>query len=415
VERRAIHVLASCQKFPPVADIQRATREPSLSDYYEYMWHVKLATHMKAASDEYVYECWSIDPTVDKQIRREVSGISMRLFPCKELSYIGESSRALLHDLKIEARKQNTIVHFHKLFSYLTLLGPLLIRNTPMIVQDHGTESLLQQNHFVHKTYKFRAVALYALTGEWLLERTSIPRFDRIFVLNRQAEKYVTRFASAERVERLTMGIDFDFFVQTNKDHAREMLRLEPDTPYILYLGSLSRHKGADYLLRALPAIIKEYPKSTLLLLGTGPFRQQLVKLARELEICSNVVFILSDEAGQRVAAELLPLYYNAADVFVVPSLAEGLSIAAVEALACGTPLVASNVGGLPEVAATFKAGTLVPPRSPEALAGAIIDVLSGEQSFTIDRENAKRVFDWTHIAERNLEAYNDLFDQYYG
>ena len=89
-----------------------------------------------------------------------------------------------------------------------------------MVVQQHGNLSLLQQGQHSSRTaIKLGAFALHVLSGYWFLERAAIPRFDRIFVLNREDEEYVTRLAGKEKVQRLTMGIDFDEFVQTNNGH----------------------------------------------------------------------------------------------------------------------------------------------------------------------------------------------------
>jgi glycosyltransferase involved in cell wall biosynthesis len=90
------------------------------------------------------------------------------------------------------------------------------------------------------------------------------------------------------------------------------------------------------------------------------------------------------------------------------------LPIVAVEALACGTPLVATNVQGLQDVVATFKAGALVEPRSPEALARAVIDVLKGRKSFIIDRQSGEQEYDWKYITAKNLAVYDALFQEYY-
>ena len=283
-----------------------------------------------------------------------------------------------------------------------------------MIVQHHGSYSLLQQSRRSPQTArKFGAFMLYFMTGNWFLERVSMPKFDRIFVLNREVEEYVTSFVEPERVQRLTMGVDFDTFVQIDKGRAQETLGLAPDKRYILFVGALVALKGIDYLLEALPAILKEFPDTVLLVVGKGYMRERLVKLAQKLQIRANVAFVLSNE-DPAVPNDVMPLYYSAADVTVVSSWSEGLSLAAIEALACGAPVVATNVGGLPDVLATFKAGVLVEPRSPEALACAVTDVLNGGKSFAIDRQSGERAYDWRVIAAKNLAVYDALFHEYY-
>jgi glycosyltransferase involved in cell wall biosynthesis len=220
--------------------------------------------------------------------------------------------------------------------------------------------------------------------------------------------------AGTEKVELLTMGIDFDDFVQMNRDAAQKKIGLVPGKQYIVYVGTLVVRKGVEDVLNALPAILKEFPNAVLLVVGVGYMKRRLVALAQELGVTANVAFVPSHDDSPIVPDHMLPSYYSAADVVVMPSWNEGLGIVAVEALACGAPLIATNVGGLPEVLANFKAGMLVPPRSPEALARAVIDVLSGKQSFVIDRQNARRVYDWRVIAAKNLAVYDTLFREYY-
>jgi len=166
--------------------------------------------------------------------------------------------------------------------------------------------------------------------------------------------------------------------------------------------------------LKSFPAVLKECPNAVLLVVGTGFRRERFVKLAHELGVDARVEFAPSDANLPRVPDNVLPLYYSAADVVVMPSLREGLPIVALEALACDAPLVATNVGGLPDVVATFKAGILVEPRSPEALARAVTDVLNGRKSFVIDRQSGERAYDWRVIAAKNLAVYDTLFHEYY-
>jgi glycosyltransferase involved in cell wall biosynthesis len=411
MERKVIHVLTH--------SIHGLHQEGKTLNYsfYDSLWHFRLARRIQAASDEYEQECWGVDSKLSKEIRWEKDGISVRVFPCKTLRYIGDwYSHDLLRALKAESRKQGVLLHFHGLFSYNTLLAPLVINKVPMIVQHHDTPaSLLEQaRDSPRASIKLGAFTLYLLAGQWFLERVSIPRFDRIFILNREEEEYVTRLAGTEKVQRLSMGVDFNDFVHTSKDTARQMLELAPDKRYILFVGNLYLRKGVDYLLKSFPAVLKECPNAVLLVVGTGFRRERFVKLAHELGVDARVEFAPSDANLPRVPDNVLPLYYSAADVVVMPSLREGLPIVALEALACDAPLVATNVGGLPDVVATFKAGILVEPRSPEALARAVTDVLNGRKSFVIDRQSGERAYDWRVIAAKNLAVYDTLFHEYY-
>ena len=183
MRRRVIHVLTHSIHAP-----HQKGKKLNYS-FYDTLWHFKLARRIQAASDEYEQECWAVDSKLSKEIRWEKDGISVRVFPCVTLRYIGGYySRTLLRALKAESRKQGLILHFHGLFSYNTLLAPLVIKSVPMIVQHHGTPSslLLQGHHSSRTAIKLGAFTLHVLSGYWFLERVAIPRFDRIFILNRE-------------------------------------------------------------------------------------------------------------------------------------------------------------------------------------------------------------------------------------
>jgi glycosyltransferase involved in cell wall biosynthesis len=110
-----------------------------------------------------------------------------------------------------------------------------------------------------------------------------------------------------------------------------------------------------------------------------------------------------------------LPLYYNAADVFVLPSLIEALGVVGIEAMACETPFIGTNVEGIPSVVEQFEAGLLIPPRDSNAIASAVIDVLEDGAVLSANRERAKNYYDWHNIAKKNIDVYDALFERYYG
>jgi len=130
--------------------------------------------------------------------------------------------------------------------------------------------------------------------------------------------------------------------------------------------------KGLEYLLEALPEILKEKPSTKVLLVGGGPLTEALKKQASELGVGENVIFtgIRND----------IPEILAATDVAVLPSLSEGLGVAILEAMSCARPVVASNLDEISEMVVDGETGLLVPPRNPEKIAEAIIRLLKDEQ-----------------------------------
>jgi glycosyltransferase involved in cell wall biosynthesis len=142
----------------------------------------------------------------------------------------------------------------------------------------------------------------------------------------------------------------------------------EENGPTIGCVAMFKPGKGQEYLIRAFPLVLQRYPRARLILVGDGKMRPSLEGLVRELRLSSTVSFT-------GLCSDIYP-WLNTFDVFVLPSLNEGFGIAAVEAMAAGVPVVASHVGGLPEVIQDGVTGRLVPPGDPPSLAKAIVEIL---------------------------------------
>ncbi|WP_051328303.1 glycosyltransferase family 4 protein [Desulfatirhabdium butyrativorans] len=163
-------------------------------------------------------------------------------------------------------------------------------------------------------------------------------------------------------------GVDGHRFFPLPAIEARNRLGLEPEGPVVLTVGSQDEVKGTRYLIEAV-AMLEEVPGLRLVLVGDGPLRGRLERLGEALGISGRVRF-----AGKRDHAEI-PLWMNAADVFCLPSLREGHPNVVMEALACGIPVVASDVGAVSEVLRP-EAGIVVPPADAAALARALRSAL---------------------------------------
>ena len=156
-------------------------------------------------------------------------------------------------------------------------------------------------------------------------------------------------------------GIDLDAIVG-----AESRAGADAGSSFVLCVAAQNEKKGLDVLLRAFAQLGPLSPPRTLRLVGDGPLRPRLEALARELALGDRVEFL-----GRRPHDEVASLV-RGCEVFALPSIAEPFGIAALEALACGRPVVASAVGGLPEFIEDGRNGLLVAPGDPEALACAL-------------------------------------------
>ena len=196
-------------------------------------------------------------------------------------------------------------------------------------------------------------------------------------------------------------GVDIDRFYPISQDIARKQLKLKSDERYLLFVGRFHEVKGLEYLFKAM-AILKERGALCFqtILIGDGPLKFELADAVEAMSITEHVIF-----KGAKPNSEL-PLWMNACDVFCLPSKWEGQPCVILEALACGRPVVASSVGGIPELIDESN-GLLVEPRNSKALADAL------EKSFKMSW-NDKLIsgmmqnFSWSSAAD----AYLDLFSK---
>ncbi|MCM8813734.1 MAG: glycosyltransferase family 4 protein, partial [Candidatus Omnitrophica bacterium] len=176
----------------------------------------------------------------------------------------------------------------------------------------------------------------------------------------------------AKKVVFIPNGIDVDQFavaLKTRDPQHRDRI--------VGIVARLSSVKGHRYLLQAMPAVLRVFPDAQLYIFGEGSMKFELVHLAEKLRIQERVFFLPNVSNTPDILPEI--------DIFVMPSIQEGLGLSLLEAQACGLPVVASDVGGIPTVVKHEVTGLLAPPRDPQALAAAIIRLMS-------DRELAMRL-----------------------
>jgi glycosyltransferase involved in cell wall biosynthesis len=189
------------------------------------------------------------------------------------------------------------------------------------------------------------------------------------------ARDLVGRYRLSEgKVVTIRNGIDAEAFVAgRHAGDLRAALELAPGDRIIGLTARMTAQKGHRYLLGALPALVERMPRLRCLFVGDGPLRAELEHEATRLGVAGVCRFT----GARSDVADVVSLF----DVAVLPSLSEGLPFALLEAMALGKPVVATDVGGNPEVVADGETGFIVPPRHPEALARAITILL--EQPLT--------------------------------
>jgi teichuronic acid biosynthesis glycosyltransferase TuaC len=214
-----------------------------------------------------------------------------------------------------------------------------------------------------------------------------------ICVCQALADRLVAIGAAAPHLRVLRNGVDLSMFRPLDRVAARARYGLR--RPAILSVGHLIDRKGHDVAIRALTKI----GDGELLIAGEGPERAALDDLARRIGVAERVRFL------GHVPHPELPELYSAADVLVLASAREGWANVLLEAMACGTPVVASNVWGTPEVVVSRAAGILVDQRSGPAFASAIARLLADPPDRAATRAYAER-FSWDETTAGQLEVF---------
>jgi D-inositol-3-phosphate glycosyltransferase len=219
--------------------------------------------------------------------------------------------------------------------------------------------------------------------------------------------------ASPTRISVVPCGVDTEKFYPQDRSVAKVMLGLDTNLPVLLFVGRIEALKGIDVLIRAAAQLEGRFQ---LVVVGgdekDAGRRSDLETLATELGVRGKVVFL------DAVPHEDLPLVYNAADICVMPSYYESFGLVALEAMACGVPVVASRVGGLKETVQDGRTGYLVPWRCPEPFAERLDLLLTNEPLRANLGEEARRVaqdFRWTAVAEQVEDVYHGLVSRYRG
>lgn len=274
------------------------------------------------------------------------------------------------------ARERPSLVHGH----FLHEVGVAAVRaaaalGVPSVVTVHGTDGRWLVDGGIQE--RFRGSMLEA-AGE----------VDRLIVVEQGlADALVAAGVAAERVSVIPMGVDEHVFFPRPRGEARRALGLDPDDRVVVFVGRGTVAKGVDVLDRALG------------LLGPG-VRGAVVGPAYTSFDCLEVV---GPQQPKQVA-----LWLAASDVFCLPSFAEGTPVSVLEALACGRPVVASAVGGIPRQVQHGVNGLLVPAGDSEALAKALGEALAGDWSEEQLRSSSEP-FWWSVTAPRIAAVYEQL------
>lgn len=288
-----------------------------------------------------------------------------------------------------------------------------------MELRKHQLVKLIHTYHSLGAV-KYKSVTTVPLIASTRLkvEKTCLETADCIVATSPQEREDMRSLVSPKgNIEIIPCGTDIKSFGSIERQVAREKLGIKPETKVIIYAGRFDARKGIETLVRSLAREeVSQFKDLQLYIVGgsrpgqsDGIERDRIEEIIKELGLQNKTKFT------GRLEHDVLRTYYAAADVCVVPSHYEPFGLVAIEAMACGTPVVASDVGGLQFTVAHEETGLLAPPQDEVAFAKAIGQILADndwrDRLGKAARSRVKSYFSWDGVATRLDTLYQSQLE----
>ncbi|PRP65820.1 glycogen synthase [Nonlabens agnitus] len=309
------------------------------------------------------------------------------------------------------------VTHCHTWYSHFAGIMAKLSYGTPLVVTTHSLEPL--------RPWKRDQLGRGYDASSWI-EKTAIEMADAVIAVSKETKDDVLRFFDVDehKIEVIYNGIDLQQYQKTSSTGALEKYGVDPNKPFVLFVGRITKQKGIIHLVNAIQYID---PDTQVVLCAGAPDTKEI---AAEME--QAVAAVKKDRDNVIWIDEMLDKpsiiqFYSHATVFCCPSIYEPFGIINIEAMACHTPVVASAVGGIKEVVIHEKTGLLIPvkqqqeapfePLDPDRfaqdLAAGINKVVADpelqKQMASAGRQRVEEHFDWKAIAQQTADLYSSL------
>ena len=298
------------------------------------------------------------------------------------------------HLVKITGKTRFDLIHCHWLIPQGFFCAMIkLLRGTPYLLTAHGAD-----------VYSFKGVPVVPRLIQFALKHS------KLCTVNSQAtRKRVLKSFKKSSIKVVPMGVDLE---QYHPDNYNGKIKdsVGKENLLLLGVGRLAEKKGFIYLIEAMPLILKEMPSTRLAIIGFGPQKTQMEKRIRELNLTSSV-FLTGGKSGKELRD-----WFATADIFIGPAIVtldgdtEGQGVVFLEAMASGTPVIASDVGGIKDVVRDEFSGLLVPEKNPQAIADKVLTLAKDkplrEQLIKNALELVRADYSWEQSARSFLEIY---------
>jgi len=298
------------------------------------------------------------------------------------------------------------IVHTHCPAFGFTRAVRNRLKNTPHIVTYH-CDTTMSEKMFGVKMPKWVIKGVESMTNAYA--RWILPKVDDII---NTTESYASTSPVMKKLPHhaVPIGMHFELF-----DKSREMQNISEatrDRKQVLFLGRLAANKGIDYLVRAIPLVLKEVPDAKFMICGEGEEKPHVEEFIDSIGVRDHIKFM-----GKVNLDQMVELYSNSA-MFVFPSInrLEAFGIVQLESMSCYTPVVASNIPGVNNVMDVNESGLLVEPRDVEGLAKAIVKILKDPELAKSMGQRGRQLvetkYNWKTIGDQIENIYKKAIER---
>lgn len=318
------------------------------------------------------------------QERSESRGVCTYVIPTQGMT----DWRWALRFKRLLREEQVDLIHSHEFDANVQGTAIAALSGIPLVATVHG------KNYFWEKLRR-------RLAYRWVSRRATM------VAVSQNLKQFIVEQAGvlSDRIKVVYNGVDaLPHCDRTDVEQCRRELGI-PDSDHIVgVVGNLYPVKGHQYLIGGIRAVLKKCPNTSFVFAGRGQLEPELKDQVHRLGLEKRVHFLGLRQDIPRILAML--------DVFVLPSLSEGLSMAILEAMIAGKPVVATQVGGNPELVLNGKTGFLVPPRDSQALASSLVTLLTTKALAAQFAEKGKCRAEGQFSLETMVRAYQALYDE---
>jgi len=386
--------------------------------------HVEYLTHELAKLDDGAHEievlCFGNQAVDDSNltVRGVTAGFDLPHQDERHAKFMDTMARDLIMAGSVA---DADIVHGHTWYSHLAGCLAKQLTGAQLVLTTHSLEP--------HRPWKVEQLGTAYHASSWV-ERTAYENADGVVAVSTSMNEDVRELYDVDeaRVRTIYNGIDVEQYSPALDEDVLHSYGVDPEKPYVLFVGRITRQKGILHLVRAIPYMD---PDIQIVLCAGAPDTEEI---GEEMEALVDEVQAETENPIVWLA-EMLPredviTIYSHAEVFVCPSVYEPFGIINLEAMACRTPVVASAVGGIPEIVQEEETGLLISfeteggeshePADPDAFSRDLaqgVNRLMGDADLRASMAEAARtrveeVFSWTSIAEQTLDFYKELADR---